>query len=111
MLQSNQVLSFIRACERGDWSQPELAEFYRVEDALTKCGLFGIGTKALVWGFFCQEVRQCNACLPSSVSLFDLKARFFPDPQQGQGRRAQGAVKVGRRTKPFGMLRSCEAIP
>jgi len=39
MLQSNQVLSFIRACERGDWSQPELAEFYRVEDALTKCGV------------------------------------------------------------------------
>src|SRR6516165_9170039 len=39
--------------------------------------LFGIGIKSLVWGFFCQEVRQCNACLPSSVSLFDLKARFF----------------------------------
>src|SRR6516164_2941966 len=39
MLQSNQVLSFFRACERGDWSQPELAEFYRVEDALTKSGV------------------------------------------------------------------------
>src|SRR6516225_2882185 len=39
MLQSNKVLSFIRACERGDWSQPELAEFYRVEDALTKSGV------------------------------------------------------------------------
>jgi hypothetical protein len=43
MLQSNQVLSFFRACERGDWSQPELAEFYRVEDALTKSGV-GIST-------------------------------------------------------------------
>jgi hypothetical protein len=43
MLQSNQVLSFFRACERGDWSQPELAEFYRVEDALTKSGV-GIAT-------------------------------------------------------------------
>ena len=39
MLQSNQVLSFFRACERGDWSQRELAEFYRVEDALTKSGV------------------------------------------------------------------------
>src|SRR6201987_3665051 len=39
MLQSIQVLSFFRACERGDWSQPELAEFYRVEDALTKTGV------------------------------------------------------------------------
>ena len=43
MLQSNQVLSFFRACERGDWSQRELAEFYRVEDALTKSGV-GIST-------------------------------------------------------------------
>jgi hypothetical protein len=39
MLQSNQVLSFFRAYEQGDWSQPELAEFYRVEDALTKSGV------------------------------------------------------------------------
>src|SRR6266403_1857991 len=43
MLQSNQVLSFFQACERGDWSQRELAEFYRVEDALTKSGV-GIST-------------------------------------------------------------------
>ena len=43
MLQSNQVLSFFRAGERGDWSQRELAEFYRVEDALTKSGV-GIST-------------------------------------------------------------------
>src|SRR6476620_10271450 len=42
MLQSNRVLSF-QACERGDWSQRELAEFYRVEDALTKSGV-GIST-------------------------------------------------------------------
>jgi hypothetical protein len=39
MLQSNQVLSFFRASERGDWSQRELEEFYRVEDALTKSGV------------------------------------------------------------------------
>ena len=43
MLQSNQVLSFFQACERGDWNQRELAEFYRVEDALTKSGV-GIST-------------------------------------------------------------------
>ena len=43
MLQSNQVLSFFRASERGDWNQRELAEFYRVEDALTKSGV-GIST-------------------------------------------------------------------
>ena len=43
MLQSNQVLSFFQASERGDWNQRELAEFYRVEDALTKSGV-GIST-------------------------------------------------------------------
>ncbi len=43
MLQSSQVLSFFQARERGDWSQRELAEFYRVEDALTKSGV-GIST-------------------------------------------------------------------
>jgi hypothetical protein len=43
MLQSNEVLSFFRVREQGDWSQPELAEFYRVEDALTKSGV-GIST-------------------------------------------------------------------
>jgi len=39
MLQSNQVLSFFRPSARGDWSQRELEEVYRVEDALTKSGV------------------------------------------------------------------------
>jgi len=43
MLQNNRILSFFRAGVRGDWSQSELAEFYRVEDALTKSGV-GIST-------------------------------------------------------------------
>ena len=43
MLQSNQILSLFRAYERGDWSQRELQEFYRVEGALTKSGV-GIST-------------------------------------------------------------------
>jgi hypothetical protein len=53
--------------------------------------LFGIGPRALVWGFFCQEVRQCNACLPSSVSLFDLKAGFFVPTRS----RARAAARRG----------------
>ena len=40
MLQSNQVLSFFRPRKNGgDWSQRELAEFYRVEDALVGSGI------------------------------------------------------------------------
>ena len=60
MLQSNQVLSFFRASERGDWNQRELAEFYRVEDALTKSGV-GISTdrgltdEGEPWFVFCRQ--------------------------------------------------------
>lgn len=44
MLQSSQVLSFFRPRENGgDWSQRELAEFYRVEEALISSGV-GIAT-------------------------------------------------------------------
>ena len=40
--------------------------------------LFGIGTRALVWGFFSQEVLGGRRIFfRSSVLFFDLKARFF----------------------------------
>ena len=40
MLQSSQVLSFFRPKENGgDWTQKELAEFYRVEGALVASGV------------------------------------------------------------------------
>lgn len=40
MLQSSQVLSFFRPRENGgDWTQKELAEFYRVEGALVASGV------------------------------------------------------------------------
>jgi len=40
----------------------------------------------LVWGFFCQGVRQCNACFcPSSVFFVRSESPFLrPDPQQRQ---------------------------
>src|SRR5207245_2220061 len=51
----------------------------------------------LVWGFFCQGVSaERPIFLPSSVSLFDLKARFFvPTRHSGKPSRT-GAVKAGR---------------
>ena len=60
MLQSNQVLSFFRASERGDWNQRELAEFYRVEDALTKSGVAistdrGLTDEGEPWFVFCRQ--------------------------------------------------------
>src|SRR5262245_51782048 len=63
MLQSNQILSFFRACERGDWSQQELAEFYRVEDALTKTGVAisvdrGLTDEGEPWFVFFRQDNQ-----------------------------------------------------
>ena len=54
-------------------------------------------TGLLVWGFFCQEISaERPIFLPSLVSLFDLKARFFiPTRHSGKPSRA-GAVKAGR---------------
>lgn len=48
---------------------------------------------------------------PSSVSLFDLKARFFVPTRGLLTSSRAGAVKVGRRPQPCGILRACQAIP
>jgi hypothetical protein len=39
--------------------------------------LFGIGTKALVWDFFSQEVQAWWRIFFSSSFFADLKVRFF----------------------------------
>jgi hypothetical protein len=69
--------------------------------------LFGIGTKALVWGFFVKEIWQGAAFFSSPVSLFDLKGPFLrPDPHSLESARA-GAVKVGRHAN----LAACSTLP
>ena len=61
MLQSNQVLSFFRPSGNGgDWSQRELAEFYRVEAALVNSGVSvttdrGLTDEGDPWFVFCRE--------------------------------------------------------
>src|SRR5438034_6241276 len=61
----------------------------------------------LVWGFVCQggSAMQRMFC-PSSVSLFDLKARFFIPTRSSARPSRAGAVKVGRRTN----LSTCFAL-
>jgi len=50
--------------------------------------------------------------LSSSVSLFDLEIPFLrPDPAVLQSRRAQEAVKVGRRTNLSTYSGPCQAMP
>src|SRR6478672_11985759 len=71
--------------------------------AIRRCQNRGV---TLVWGFFCQGVRH-NACFcPSSVSLFDLKARFFVPTRSSAWPSRAGAVKVGRCTN----LSTCFAL-
>jgi len=61
MLHTNQVLSFFRPRENGgDWSQRELAEFYRVEGALVNSGVAittdrGLTDEGDPWFVFCRE--------------------------------------------------------
>ena len=58
-------------------------------------------TGLLVWGFFCQEVSaERPIFLPSSVSLFDLKARFFVSDRKPS--RAGGLVASAAPT-PLGL--------
>jgi hypothetical protein len=55
----------------------------------------------LVWGFACQGVSARRRIFyPSSVSLFDLKARFSVPTRDSLTSARAGAVKVGRRTNP-----------
>jgi len=79
---------------RSGSSAFRLSTTYSADVAHVLALLFGI-----VWGFFCQEAQAVQR-MSSFVSFFVRSESPFlrPDPQQGQGRRAQGAVKVGRRT-------------
>ena len=58
----------------------------------------GASEQALYGAFFVKEfTRAANLC-PSSVSLFDLKARFFVPTRTSLAPSRAEAVKVGRRT-------------
>src|ERR1700674_4578057 len=68
--------------------------------------LFGIGTKALVWGFFVKEIWQGAAFFSSPVSLFDLKAVSSSRSALRSRRRAQelswlAVAPALRHTPPF----------
>jgi hypothetical protein len=68
-------------------------------------------TGLLVWGLFCQGVSGGRRILfPSSVSLFDLEARFFVPTRASLTSTRAGAVKVGRRAN-LATFRPFQAIP
>src|SRR5882757_3580283 len=51
----------------------------------------------LVWGFLSRSLPERQIFCRSSVSLFDLKARFFVPTRGSLTSSRAGAVKVGRR--------------
>ena len=61
MVQAGRVLSFLRARpSSNDWTQQELAEFYRVESALLQGGLLvttdrGVSDEGDPWFVFCRS--------------------------------------------------------
>jgi hypothetical protein len=65
----------------------------------------------LYGAFLVKKFKQGGASFPSSVSLFDLKARFFVPTCASRTSARARAGKVGRRTNPCGMFRSCQATP
>ena len=82
----------------SDWNaQPSGTFTSRLSTDRSPSPLLDITTTAtglLVWGFFCQEVSaEWRIFLPSSASLFDLKARFFvSDPKPVARRSCQGCA-------------------
>ncbi len=83
----------------------QIIRHYSVDVAHGLAFLFGFGTKALVWGFFLSMSFRA-AHLSSSVSLFDLKARFFVPTRASFTPARAGTVKVRRRTN----LAACSAL-
>ena len=82
----------------SDWNaQPSGTFTSRLSTDRSPSPLLDITTTAtglLVWGFFCQELSaERPNFLPSSVSLFDLKGRFFVSDRKPS---RAGAVKAGR---------------
>jgi hypothetical protein len=72
----------------------------------------GFGRLCLVWASVKRFQNDLFFLLSSSVSLFDLEIPFLrPDPAVLQSRRAQEAVKVGRRTNLSTYSGPCQAMP
>jgi hypothetical protein len=60
---------------------------------------------------FVKEFARAAIFCPSSVSLFDLKARFFVPTRGSLTPSRAGTVKVGRRANPAACSELARAIP
>jgi hypothetical protein len=62
-------------------------------------------------GFSLSRSSPGRRSFPSSVSWFDLKARFFVPTCASLTSMRVGSVQVWLSPQPYGMLRPCQAIP
>ena len=89
------VLSFFRPAPvaRGDWSQQEIAEFYRVEAALTQAGLHvttdrGVSDEGDPWFVFCRFDGDVILHFARIDDLYVVASEAFGRPLQGPDFRA-----------------------
>ncbi|MCJ2078135.1 hypothetical protein MKK68_21220, partial [Methylobacterium sp. E-016] len=84
------ILSFFRPAPiaRGDWSQQEIAEFYRVEAALTQAGLRitsdrGLSDEGDPWFVFCRFDGDVIMHFARIDDLYVVASEAFERPLQG----------------------------
>ncbi|TXM64325.1 hypothetical protein FV226_26645, partial [Methylobacterium sp. WL12] len=89
------ILSFFRPAPiaRGDWSQQEIAEFYRVEAALTQAGLRmtsdrGLSDEGDPWFVFCRFDGDVIMHFARIDDLYVVASEAFERPLQGPDFRA-----------------------
>ncbi|TXM67707.1 hypothetical protein FV218_19070 [Methylobacterium sp. WL69] len=89
------ILSFFRPAPvaRGDWSQREIAEFYRVEAALTQAGLRittdrGLTDEGDPWFVFCRFDGDVILHFARIDDLYVVASEAFERPLQGPDFRA-----------------------
>ena len=89
------ILSFFRPAPvaRGDWSQQEIAEFYRVEAALTQAGLRvttdrGLSDEDDPWFVFCRFDGDVILHFARIDNLYVVASEAFEHPLQGPDFRA-----------------------
>ena len=134
-MSNGQVLSFLRRSSSCDWTQQELAEFYRVEDVLLQGGFAvatdrGVSDEGDPWFVVCRadteeviahfaridrEYVIVSNLYPGAARGSDFRTlvremlEFAPtdaaDPPQSRTERSSSPSDIARRVSCFGLYR------
>src|ERR1700733_3242908 len=84
-----QVLSFLRYPSSSDWTQQELAEFYRVEDVLLQGGFAittdrGVSDEGDPWFVVCRaDSEEVIAHFARIDRQYVIVSNFYPEAARG----------------------------